>query len=84
MLEAASRVGGWVHSVRHDDGSVFELGPRSIRPIGNVGYNTLLLVWLIVLQIRRGNRDNLGIIFLTFLLKHILLPPIRTILLRRF
>ena len=37
-----------------------------------------------LLQIRRGKRDNLGIIFCITLLKCIMLPVIRTILLRRF
>lgn len=44
MLEAASRVGGWAHSLRYEDGSVFELGPRSFRLTGNAGYNTICLV----------------------------------------
>ena len=46
VLEASSRLGGWVHSVRHEDGTIFELGPRSIRIAGPSGFNTLCLVSL--------------------------------------
>ena len=53
VLEASSRVGGWVHSVRHDDGSVFELGPRSIRPVGLPGFNTLCLVRSLFLRLNK-------------------------------
>ena len=33
-----------MQSLQHNDGSVFELGPRSLRPAGKSGKNTLRLV----------------------------------------
>ena len=44
LLEANKHLGGWVQSKRLDDGTVFELGPRSIRGVGVAGHNTLALV----------------------------------------
>ena len=44
LAEASSRLGGWVNTVRFEDGSIFELGPRTIRPFGVQGHNTLDLV----------------------------------------
>ncbi|XP_054636735.1 protoporphyrinogen oxidase isoform X2 [Dunckerocampus dactyliophorus] len=44
LLEAGSRVGGWLWSTRRSDGAVFEHGPRGIRPAGAVGRNTLNMV----------------------------------------
>ncbi|XP_028567066.2 protoporphyrinogen oxidase isoform X3 [Podarcis muralis] len=44
LLESSSRLGGWIHSTRTEDGAVFEHGPRGIRPAGAVGRNTLLMV----------------------------------------
>lgn len=50
LIEAANRTGGWLHSdrvqdPRHDDGSILlERGPRSLRPQGISGLNTLELV----------------------------------------
>ena len=43
ILERTPRVGGWIRSLcdRHN---VFETGPRSIRPVGLPGMNTLDLV----------------------------------------
>uniref|UniRef100_A0A8C2SU07 Protoporphyrinogen oxidase n=1 Tax=Coturnix japonica TaxID=93934 RepID=A0A8C2SU07_COTJA len=32
LLEAGGRVGGWIQSTRTEDGTVFEHGPRGIRP----------------------------------------------------
>ncbi|XP_076454338.1 protoporphyrinogen oxidase-like [Babylonia areolata] len=43
LLEGSKRVGGWMQSVKHSDGSVFEFGPRSLRPVGPSGRNTLHL-----------------------------------------
>ncbi|XP_048368355.1 protoporphyrinogen oxidase isoform X2 [Sphaerodactylus townsendi] len=43
LLEGSSRLGGWIHSTRTEDGAVFEHGPRGIRPAGAVGRNTLLM-----------------------------------------
>lgn len=44
LVEASERLGGWIRSVREPDGAVFELGPRGIRPAGELGARTLLLV----------------------------------------
>lgn len=44
LVEAKERLGGWIRSVREPDGAVFELGPRGIRPAGELGARTLLLV----------------------------------------
>jgi len=44
VLEAAPRLGGWVRSTRHSDGAIYEAGPRTIRPAGPQGANTLALV----------------------------------------
>nr|XP_003229083.2 PREDICTED: protoporphyrinogen oxidase [Anolis carolinensis] len=44
LLESSSRLGGWISSTRTEDGAVFEHGPRGVRPAGNVGKNTLLMV----------------------------------------
>lgn len=44
LVEASNRVGGWIDTKRFDDGVIFELGPKSIRPVGINGKNTLLLV----------------------------------------
>lgn len=43
LLEASSRLGGCIDTVRLDDGTIFERGPRSIRGQGAQGYNTLQL-----------------------------------------
>lgn len=52
VLEAGNRLGGWVHSRRCDDGAVFEFGPRTLRPYGKSGLNTLQLVEDLGLQHR--------------------------------
>ncbi|XP_041081776.1 protoporphyrinogen oxidase isoform X3 [Polyodon spathula] len=44
LLESSSRLGGWLHSTRREDGAVFEHGPRGIRPAGDVGKSTLKMV----------------------------------------
>ena len=44
VLEAAPRLGGWVKTTRHSDGAIYEAGPRTIRPAGLQGANTLALV----------------------------------------
>lgn len=51
VLEASSRLGGWVNTLKLEDGSLFERGPRSIRGVGRSGYNTLELVSLPFLSI---------------------------------
>lgn len=50
LLEGSSRLGGWIHSTRVEDGAVFEHGPRGIRPAGAVGKNTLLMVSWVALR----------------------------------
>jgi len=44
LLEAGSRVGGWIHSTKNEDGVVFEHGPRTMRPVGESGTTTLNLL----------------------------------------
>ncbi|XP_037094617.1 protoporphyrinogen oxidase-like [Pollicipes pollicipes] len=44
VLEAAPAVGGWVRTTRHKDGGLWEHGPRTVRPAGQQGVNTLQLV----------------------------------------
>ncbi len=44
LLEASSRLGGWVNTIKHEDGCIFELGPRTLRCVGQPGRNTLELV----------------------------------------
>ncbi|KAF5307349.1 hypothetical protein FQR65_LT07066 [Abscondita terminalis] len=43
LLEASDRNGGWIRSVKRD-GYIFEQGPRTIRPQGIKGANTLKLI----------------------------------------
>lgn len=44
LLEASNRLGGWVSTKKSPNGSIFEQGPRTIRPRGEAGENTLHLV----------------------------------------
>ena len=44
LLEATPRYGGWVETLHYEDGCTFEIGPRSIRPVGLAGKRTLELV----------------------------------------
>uniref|UniRef100_A0A1B0GNK9 Protoporphyrinogen oxidase n=1 Tax=Phlebotomus papatasi TaxID=29031 RepID=A0A1B0GNK9_PHLPP len=45
LFEASSRLGGWIKSTRNrEHGIIFESGPRTIRPIGVNGRNTLALL----------------------------------------
>nr|XP_014100519.1 protoporphyrinogen oxidase [Bactrocera oleae] len=45
VYEASHRVGGWIRTERHKDkGFMFEMGPRTIRPKGVQGANTLQLI----------------------------------------
>ena len=44
LVESSSRLGGWVQTIRQEDGVLYEKGPRTIRPAGAVGANTLALV----------------------------------------
>jgi len=43
-LESSSRFGGWVSTKTYPDGCFFELGPRTVRPVGVQGRRTLMLV----------------------------------------
>jgi len=44
VVESSSRLGGWVSTTRHADGVLYEKGPRTVRPAGVAGANTLALV----------------------------------------
>ncbi|KAL1509381.1 hypothetical protein ABEB36_004134 [Hypothenemus hampei] len=44
LLESSSRLGGWIKSDKVDQEVVFEQGPRTIRPVGAAGINTLNLL----------------------------------------
>ncbi|XP_065056522.1 protoporphyrinogen oxidase-like [Rhopilema esculentum] len=44
LLEAKPRYGGWVETLHYEDGCTFEVGPRTIRPVGLPGKRTLELV----------------------------------------
>ena len=44
LLEASSRFGGWVNTVQYPDGCTFELGPRTLRPVGIAGKCSLKIV----------------------------------------
>ncbi|XP_038624647.1 protoporphyrinogen oxidase [Tachyglossus aculeatus] len=44
LVEGSDRLGGWIRTVRGEDGAVFELGPRGVRPAGAAGARTLLMV----------------------------------------
>ncbi|KAI8826849.1 uncharacterized protein EV422DRAFT_552259 [Fimicolochytrium jonesii] len=52
VVEKQPRVGGWVQTLRNngDDGDVFELGPRTLRPVGVPGATTLEMVHKLNLQ----------------------------------
>jgi len=44
LIESSNSVGGWIRSGRTEHGSVYELGPRSLRTAGTQGKQTLNLV----------------------------------------
>ncbi|XP_011156214.1 protoporphyrinogen oxidase [Solenopsis invicta] len=44
LLEASSRLGGWVRSRKSQNGAIFEQGPRTVRTAGLAGKNTLNLI----------------------------------------
>uniref|UniRef100_A0A8D8VR48 Protoporphyrinogen oxidase n=2 Tax=Cacopsylla melanoneura TaxID=428564 RepID=A0A8D8VR48_9HEMI len=44
LLESGKRLGGWVRSLQTPEGLIFEQGPRTIRPRGKPGANTLKLI----------------------------------------
>lgn len=44
LIESSERTGGWIRSTRNSKGYTFEQGPRTIRPSGIQGINTLELI----------------------------------------
>ncbi|KAH8383671.1 hypothetical protein KR009_009953 [Drosophila setifemur] len=61
IYEAAPRVGGWVRSeTRKDRGFIFESGPRTIRPVGLPGANTLELVDELKLEVKPITRSHVA------------------------
>ena len=44
VYEASNRVGGWIEATKTEDGHIYEHGPRTIRPAGKQGANTLRLI----------------------------------------
>jgi len=44
LFESSSRLGGWIQTTRFEDGGRHEHGPRTVRPAGEQGANTLRLV----------------------------------------
>ena len=60
LYEASSRFGGWMHTMRADNGARFELGPHSLRCVGNNGTRLLELVDEIALnsQVVSVTRDH--------------------------
>lgn len=50
LLESSDRLGGWIRSYPTRSGPTFEQGPRTIRPVGFAGANTLQLLQELELQ----------------------------------
>ncbi|KAJ9600130.1 hypothetical protein L9F63_009540 [Diploptera punctata] len=44
LIEASSRLGGWIKTTKTSKGYIFEHGPRTVRPRGLAGENTLQLI----------------------------------------
>ena len=44
LFEKSSRFGGWIKTNKFDDGYIFESGPRTLRPKGIPGSNTLEMI----------------------------------------
>lgn len=44
LIEASSRLGGWIKTTKTPKGFIFEHGPRTLRPQGVAGENTLALI----------------------------------------
>lgn len=59
LLEASSRLGGWIHSTRNEDGVVYEHGPRTMRLAGESAFTTLNLVEELQLRDQVINLRNL-------------------------
>ncbi|KAI8906531.1 Protoporphyrinogen oxidase [Powellomyces hirtus] len=49
LVEKTSHLGGWVHT-KLQHGQIFELGPRTLRPVGDAGRATLEMVHQLNLQ----------------------------------
>ncbi|KAH8294244.1 hypothetical protein KR054_009738 [Drosophila jambulina] len=61
IYEALPRVGGWVRSENRKDGNfIFESGPRTIRPVGEPGANTLELVEELKLSVKPIPRSHVA------------------------
>lgn len=61
IYEALPRVGGWVRSENRKDGNfIFESGPRTIRPVGLPGANTLELVEELKLAVKPIPRSHVA------------------------
>ncbi|KAH8375149.1 hypothetical protein KR200_009008 [Drosophila serrata] len=61
IYEALPRVGGWVRSENRKDGNfIFESGPRTIRPVGEPGANTLELVEELKLAVKPIPRSHVA------------------------
>lgn len=44
LLEGSNRLGGWIRTENSKSGAIFEKGPRTIRPAGAAGLNTLRMI----------------------------------------
>lgn len=44
VLESSKRLGGWIDTTRNEDGIIYEHGPRTVRPAGVQGANTLAMI----------------------------------------
>uniref|UniRef100_A0A0C9Q1V4 Protoporphyrinogen oxidase n=1 Tax=Fopius arisanus TaxID=64838 RepID=A0A0C9Q1V4_9HYME len=44
LLEISDRLGGWMKSVKSKSNAIFEKGPRTVRPLGLAGANTLAMI----------------------------------------
>lgn len=44
LYESSNHIGGWIKSRKLPNGTIFEQGPRTLRPKGEAGHNTLQLI----------------------------------------
>lgn len=45
IIESSNVLGGWIRSIKNPkEGFIFEKGPRTVRPVGALGLNTLSLI----------------------------------------
>lgn len=66
VVEKTSRLGGWIQSKCYEDGAVFELGPRGLRPASLSGRSSLELVRYFIMHctvcsIHLAILNNIGI-----------------------